>query len=322
MGKSGLKVSEIALGSWMTYGDSLKTKESAICISQAIEESINFFDTADSYANGEAERVLGECLKEYDRKDLVVSTKVFWETGDGPNDSGLGRKHVTESIDRSLERLGMNYVDIYYCHHFDRFTPLQEIILTMTNLIDEGKILYWGTSVWTAHQIERVCGIAKNLGAIPPIVEQPRYNMIDRYIEQNVLDAINYNNMGLVTWSSLMYGVLTGKYNQNIPDKSRFANLKRSYETLKDQFPLEKVKQLTEIALSNDVTMAQLALAWILRLDEVSAVLTGASNPEQIKTNVGAVNVTLTNDTLTQIEKILQNKPETAFPYNTNAQMT
>lgn len=318
VGHSGLKVSEIALGSWITFGGQINKEQSIACLEKAHETGINFIDTADIYAAGKAEEVVGSYIKDLDRKDVVLSSKVFWPTGKGPNDSGSGRKHVLESIEASLQRLNTDYLDIYFCHHYDLHTPLEETVLAMTNLIERGKILYWGTSVWRAHQIERVCGIARDLGAIPPIVEQPRYNMLDRRIERDVLDALSHNKMGLTTWSSLHYGLLTGKYVDGIPPGSRVEKNENFKKITESEDDAAKVRKLVELAAELELPMSNLALAWILREPTVSAAITGASRPEQIEMNVQATEVSLDKDTLARIEEILANKPEITYPYNTN----
>ncbi len=314
VGRTGLRISEIGIGAWLTYGNKLEKEQSHKCLTAAIDAGINFIDIADVYARGNAEKIVGSFIKDYERSDLVISSKVFWPMSDNINNRGLSRKHIMESIDKSLQRLGTDYIDIYYCHRFDWHSSLEETVLAMTDLIEAGKILYWGTSVWTAHQLERAVRVAKELGARPPVVAQPRYNMLDRYIEMYVLDTARYNGIGITPWSPLMYGILTGKYNEGIPEGSRAS----WNENLKKQLTpevIEKVKKLTEIAKELDITMSQLALAWILRLPEISSAITGATKPEHVKTNVGASDVKLDADTLNRIEEILQNKPEIPSPY-------
>ncbi len=314
VGKTGLKVSEIAVGAWLTYGGKLDVEASHACLKEAVEQGINFIDIADIYARGKAEEVVGQFLKEHERSDFVISSKVFWPMSDNINDRGLSRKHIMESIDKSLRRLGTDYLDIYYCHRFDWNTSLEETVLAMTDLIEQGKILYWGTSVWEAHLLERVVRVAKELGARPPVVEQPRYNMLDRYIELHVLDTVRYNGMGLTPWSPLHYGILTGKYNDGIPEGSRASWNEGTRRALTEE-NLEKVRKLTDIANELDITMSQLALAWVLRLPEISAAITGATKPEHVRTNARASDVSLSSDVLNQIEQILQNKPVHHGPY-------
>jgi len=311
LGKYGMRVSEVSLGAWTTYGASVDDQKAHEIIHKALELGVNFIDNADVYATGKAEQVVGEALAgdTYDRKNLVLSSKVFWPMTENPNDSGLSRKHIMDSIYGTLERYDQDYLDIYYCHRFDWKTPLRETIETMDDLISEGLIRYWGTSVWSAANIERAMGIAKEIGAKPPAVEQPRYNMLDRYIELEVMESAKYHGIGITPWSPLQYGILTGKYNDGIPEGSRLDKNERFQDNLTDEV-LEKVTKLTEIAEDLGITMSQLALAWILRRDEISSVITGATKISHIESNVGASEVDLSDDTLQQIEEILDNKPQ------------
>ncbi|MHA2246237.1 MAG: aldo/keto reductase family protein [Candidatus Hodarchaeales archaeon] len=313
VGKTGLKISEISLGAWLTYGGSQDKDNSRECVNKAIEHGINFIDIADGYSGGNAERIIGELIQEenYNRKDLVISSKVFWPMSKGVNDRGLSRKHIMESIDGTLDRLNTGYIDIYFCHRFDRYTPLEETIRTMSDLIDRGLIHYWGTSVWTAVQLERAFWMAKNLGCHPPVVEQPQYHMLNRYIEtpQGVMETCKRNGMGIVCFSPLCQGVLTGKYNEGVPEQSRGATT----EWLKwDLTPanIEKVKQLQPIADKLEIQMSQLALAWILRRDEMNCAITGATKPQHIASNIQASGLKLDQGTLNKIEEILNNKPD------------
>ena len=312
VGKTGLKISEISLGSWITYGGSLDKDSSKLCVKKAIDLGINFVDIADVYARGEAEKVIGDILKEenYNRQDLVISSKVFWPMSDNINDRGLSRKHIRESIDNTLDRLQTDYLDIYFCHRFDHHTPLEETIKALSELVEQGYVHYWGTSVWPAVQLERAVGIAKNLGLHPPLVEQPRYNMLDRFIELDVMETCKRNGIGIVCWSPLAQGILTGKYNEGVPEGSRGATtswLKREL-TSKN---IEKVKKLQNIAVSLEVEIEQLALAWILRREEISCAITGATKPEHVESNVKASEIRLEEDIIGQIEEMLNNKPRT-----------
>ncbi|MFX0016270.1 MAG: aldo/keto reductase family protein [Promethearchaeota archaeon] len=313
VGSTGLKISEISLGSWLTYGGSQDKEASREIVVKAIEHGINFIDIADVYSGGNAEKVIGEIIQEenYNRKDLVISSKAFWPMSKGVNDKGLSRKHIMESIEGTLDRLNTDYLDIYFCHRFDRYTPLEETIQAMSNLVDRGVIHYWGTSVWTAVQLERAYWMAKSLGCHPPVVEQPQYHMLNRYIEipQGVIETCRHNGMGIVCFSPLCQGVLTGKYNDGVPSESRGA----STDWLKwDLNPenIEKVKQLQPIADYLNVQMSQLALAWILRHEEISCAITGATKPQHVESNVQASGLKLDNKTINQIEEILNNKPE------------
>lgn len=311
VGKTGLKISEISIGAWLTYGGSEDKESSKLCITKAIDLDINFIDNADVYARGKAEEVIGEILidENYDRKDLVLSSKVFWPMSDGVNDRGLSRKHIMESIDRTLDRLQTDYLDIYFCHRFDRYTPLEETIRTMSDLIDLGVVHYWGTSVWPAVQLERAVWMAKDLGCHPPLVEQPRYNMLDRYIERDIMETCQRNGIGIVCWSPLAGGLLTGKYNEGVPEGSRGATTKLLQREMTDT-NISKIKQLQPIADNLEVALGQLALAWILHREEMSCVITGATRPEHVESNVKASEVTLDNDILNQVEEILDNKPQ------------
>jgi voltage-dependent potassium channel beta subunit len=317
VGKTGLKISEISLGAWLTYGGSVEKNQSKLCVTKAIESGINFIDIADVYARGEAEKVVGEIISEenYKRSDLVISSKVFWPMSDDINDRGLSRKHISESIEKSLDRLETNYLDIYFCHRYDRYTPLEETIRAMSDLVDQGLIHYWGTSVWPAVQLERVVWMAKELGCHPPVIEQPRYNMLDRFIERDVIETCQRNGMGIVCWSPLAQGILTGKYNQGKPEGSRGATTKWLDRELMPE-NIEKVKKIQLLAEEIDITVSQLALAWILRRDEMSAAITGATKSEQVESNVKASDINLSKETLQSIEEILNNKPKTHPIYN------
>lgn len=317
VGKTGLKISEISLGAWLTYGGSVAKNQSKLCVTKAIECGINFIDIADVYARGEAEKVVGKIISEenYRRSDLVISSKVFWPMSDDINDRGLSRKHISESIEKSLDRLETNYLDIYFCHRYDRYTPLEETIRAMSDLVDQGLVHYWGTSVWPAVQLERAVWMAKELGCHPPVIEQPRYNMLDRFIERDVMETCKRNGLGIVCWSPLAQGILTGKYNQGKPEGSRGATTKWLDRELTPE-NIEKVKKLQTLAEESDITVSQLALAWILRRDEMSAAIIGATKPEQVVSNVKAADVSLSKETLQSIEEILNNKPKTHPIYN------
>ncbi|MFW9929322.1 MAG: aldo/keto reductase family protein [Candidatus Thorarchaeota archaeon] len=320
MGKYGLKLSEVSLGGWLTYGNTVEQPDAFKCIHQAFENGVNFIDVADIYARGKAEEVVGKVLKEENqpRKNLVVSSKVFWPMTENPNDVGLSRKHIMDSIDSTLERLGLDYLDIYFCHRYDYDTPLEETILAMDDLIRSGKIHYWGTSVWSPKQLERAYGLAKELGAHPPAVEQPRYNMLDRFIELELFETVKYHGMGIVVWSPLAQGLLTGKYNNGIPDDSRAKKkdfMKFLEHDLNNTETMNKLNQLGEVANELNIKMSQLALAWILHNEEISSVITGATKPNQVQENVKSVDVTLKKETIDKLENILGNKPVFHGPY-------
>ncbi len=309
LGKSGLKVSEIALGAWITIGNQIDEKISSDLIHAAYDQGINFFDNADAYANGQAEIVMGKAIKDLPREALVLSSKVFWPTMPGPNGRGLSRKHMTESLNASLKRMEVDYLDIYYCHRYDPDTPVEEVVFTMNTFVHQGKILYWGTSEWEASQITHARGLARQFNLIPPVVEQPQYNMFHRKrVEEEITPICREFGIGLTTWSPLYYGILTGKYNDGIPEGSRASldNMSWIRDRITDD-KVEKVKSLTALANELEITTAQLAIAWLLRRKEVSAVITGATRLEQLDENLLAAEALekLTDDVLERIEIVI-----------------
>jgi len=314
MGRSGLKLSEISLGAWVTFGSQVDEKTAIDLIHAAYDQGINFFDNADVYAGGEAEVLMGRAIRGLPREALVLSSKVFWPTMPGPNGRGLSRKHVMESVHASLKRMQVEYFDLYFCHRYDPDTPVEEVVWVMNDLIRQGKILYWGTSEWEPHQIMEAIGVARALNLIGPSVEQPQYNMFHRKRVENFLAPVCRDyGIGLTTFSPLYFGILSGKYNEGIPAGSRASM--ESMAWLRDLITPERiaiVRQLTELASELDATTAQLAIAWILRRKEVSAVITGASSLEQMDENLGAAEIAekLDDDLLERIENILGNFPE------------
>ena len=315
MGKSGLKISEIAIGAWLTYGHSVEAKTAEAIIKKAIDLGVNFVDIADIYAKGKAEEVVGRAIQGFQRSDLVISSKVFWPMSDDVNDRGLSRKHIMESIDKSLRRIGTDYLDIYFCHRFDPDTEVEEVVRAMDDLVHQGKVLYWGTSVWSAAEIERAVGDARSLKAYWPAVEQPRYNMIDRHIEPDVMAVCRHYGLGLTVWSPLAQGLLTGKYNDGVPKNSR-GDVTPWLEEDLTPANIEKAKKLATLAGKLDITLSQLALAWILRRPEITCAITGATRVEQLEENVIAADVVLTEGTLTEIETILDNDPNKRLETN------
>lgn len=311
LGRSSLKVSAISLGAWLTFGGTEDIEVTQACIKTALEQGINFLDLADVYAGGEAERVVGQAIRDLgvSRHHLVLSSKVFWPMSGDVNDRGLSRKHLMESVEGSLRRLGVDYLDLYFCHRFDPETPLDEVVRAMDDLVHQGKILYWGTSVWTAAQIEAAVGTAMRFNAYLPQVEQPRYNMLDRHIEPEILPTVVKNGMGVVVFSPLAQGLLTGKYNTGIPDGTRAAN-SRWLERDMTESNVEKVRRLSALAEEMGITVAQLALAWVLRWPEISSAITGATKPQHVQANVVAAGIRLTDDVLAEIEQILENAPK------------
>ncbi len=310
LGRSGLKVSEISLGSWVTFGTQVDEKKAVSLLQAAYEHGINYFDNADIYADGKAEIIMGQAIKELPRTELVLSSKVFWPTSTGPNGRGLSRKHVMESVHASLKRMNVDYLDLYFCHRYDPDTPIEEVVRTMNILIQQGKILYWGTSEWEASQVTRAYGIARQYNLIPPTMDQPQYNLLHRKrVEDQLMPLCRELGIGLTTFSPLAYGILTGKYNEGIPEGSR-ASLE-NYGWVRDRITperIERVKKLQSIAKDLGVTSGQLAIAWILRRKEVSTVITGASHPEQLDENLGAAEIVdkLDNDLLERIDAAVE----------------
>jgi voltage-dependent potassium channel beta subunit len=309
LGKTGLKVSEISLGSWLTYGGYVEEKKATAAIHEAYNVGINFFDTANVYRNGEAEKTVGRALKRYSRESYVLATKVFWPMGDGPNDRGLSRKHILEQCHASLKRLDTDYIDIYYCHRYDEETPIEETLRALDDLVRQGKVMYVGVSEWTATQMKEALNTADRFLLDRIVVNQPQYNMFARSIEQEVIPFAEANGIGQVVWSPLAQGVLTGKYltNNDFPENSR-ASHPEAYKTMKGYLkeePLAIAKRLAAVAKKADMTLPQLALAWILRQPNVASAIIGASKPEQIKENVQASGVTLEKDLVDEIEIVL-----------------
>ncbi|KUP25714.1 aldo/keto reductase family protein [Paenibacillus sp. DMB5] len=309
LGNTGLKVSEIGLGSWLTYGTAAEQKAADECVAAAFECGINFFDTANAYNRGEGEKAIGAALRPYKRSDYVLSTKVFFPMGDGVNDRGLSRKHIMEQCEASLRRLGTDYIDVYFCHRFDQDTPVEETLRALDDLTAQGKILYAAVSEWSAAQIAAASGISRRLNLRPLASNQPIYNMFERYIEQEVLEASREAGLGQVVFSPLAQGILTGKYKpgQQAPAGTRGADdsvngVIRSY--LRDDV-LGVVAQLDEVAAGLGVKLSQLALAWVLRQPGVSSALIGASKPAQVQENAQAVDIVLQPDTLETIDRIL-----------------
>lgn len=312
LGKAGIKVSEISLGTWLTYGKSVEKETAKACFKVAYEQGINFFDTADIYAYGESEKVVGEIIQDFNRSELVLGTKVFFPMSKNPNNRGLSRKHIMASCEASLKRLKTDYIDLYQCHRYDTETELEETISAMDDLVKQGKILYWGVSQWSAVQICDAAHLSRFHNKTKPVSNQPVYNMLNRSLEVDVMSLCEREGMGLVVWSPLAEGVLTGKYSKgHIPSNSRASN-DQSNIFIKNRLTedkLNKVDQLVPIAKDLGLTMAQLALAWCLRRPELSSVITGASRVEQVLDNVKASGVVIPQDVLDTIDEILDNEP-------------
>ncbi|MEM6674045.1 MAG: aldo/keto reductase family protein [Planctomycetota bacterium] len=303
MGRTGLRLSSVSLGGWLTLGGSVDASTSHAIVRAAIEEGINFIDLADVYSKGEAERVVGQAIADRDRSSLVLSSKVFGRMGDGPNDRGLSRKHVIESCDASLARLGTDYLDLYFCHRADPETPLEETVRAMDDLVRRGKVHYWGTSVWPVELLDEAHDLCERRGFDPPLVEQPQYSLLERGIEERVLPTAERLGMGLVVWSPLAGGLLTGKYDDGVPDGSRGAETEWLAEKLTDA-TREKLVAFSSIARELDVTPAQLAIAWILAKDAISSVILGATRPEHVRDNVRAAELELDGEVLRRVEAI------------------
>ena len=309
LGKYGVKVSEVSLGSWLTYGGATENETATRCIEKAYDLGINFFDTANAYARGKSEEVVGRALAAYPRDSYFLATKVYFPMGDGPNDKGLSRKHVFEQCHASLKRLGTDYVDLYQCHRYDTATPLEETLTALDDLARQGKILYAGVSEWSAGQIAHAVDYVRGAGLHPLVSNQPYYNMLGRGIEKEVIPLCEREGLGQVVFSPLAQGVLTGKYKpgQARPQNSRAADPSQNMfmgDNLSDAV-LTKVQKLGPIAEGAGLTMSQMALAWCLRQKNVSSVIIGASRPEQVEDNAAASGKTLSSDVLAAIDEAL-----------------
>jgi aryl-alcohol dehydrogenase-like predicted oxidoreductase len=309
LGGSGVKVSEISLGSWLTYGGSVAEEQARACIHKAYELGINFFDTANVYMRGAAEEIVGRALKDFERDSYFLATKVYFPMGEGPNDSGLSRKHVTEQCHASLRRLRVDYVDLYQCHRYDEDTPLEETLRALDDLVRQGKVLYVGVSEWTAEQIADALRLAREMNLDRIVANQPRYNMIQRQIEAEIIPLCEREGVGQVVFSPLAQGVLTGKYRPGeAPEKgTRAADPagSRFMQRLMNEEVLSAVDQLRPVAYEAGFTMSQLSLAWVLRHDNVSSAIIGASRPEQVEDNVRAAATTFSPEVASRIDDIL-----------------
>jgi aryl-alcohol dehydrogenase-like predicted oxidoreductase len=309
LGRSGLMVSEISYGNWITHGSQVEEDAAVACVNAALEAGITTFDTADVYAGTRAEAVLGRALKGQRREGLEIFTKVYWPTGDGPNDRGLSRKHIHESINGSLRRLGTDYVDLYQAHRFDHETPLEETMRAFDDLVRAGKVLYVGVSEWDADQIRRAVEIADRMGFDRLVSNQPQYSMLYRVIEAEVVPTSVELGLGQVVWSPIAQGVLTGKYlpGQPPPAGSRATDPTSGHftERLRTDAILTAVQNLRPLAEQAGLSMAQLAVAWVLQHDFVSSAIVGATRPEQVRDNVGASGVRLEDDLMAAIDTVL-----------------
>jgi voltage-dependent potassium channel beta subunit len=309
LGRSGLKISEITYGNWLTHGAQIDQDTATACVNAALDEGITTFDTADVYAAGKAESALGVALKGQRREGLEIFTKVYWPTGDGVNDRGLSRKHIMESCEASLKRLGTDYVDLYQAHRFDYEAPVDEVIRAFDDLIRQGKVLYVGVSEWKAGQIREAVTMQQELGYDRFVSSQPEYSMLWRVIEPEVVPTCRELGLSQIVWSPMAQGVLSGKYlpGQQAPAGSR-ATTEDGPEMMEDYLSddvLGKVQQLRSVAEDAGLSMAQLAIAWVLQNDNVAAALVGASQPEQIRDNVGASGVVLEPELMKRIDEAL-----------------
>lgn len=311
LGKYGVKLSEISLGSWLTFGSAVENKTAVECVSSALECGINFFDTADVYSKGEAEKTFGKVLfKELDvrRDDLFVATKCYFPMSGKPNDQGLSRKHIFESVHNSLKRLKTEYIDLMQCHRFDQYTPLEETCRAFNDLIIQGKILYWGVSEWSAENIEAAVQVCEKHNLHKPVSNQPQYNIIRPQIETNGVIAVSEKyGLGQVVWSPLAQGLLTGKYSGGeIPKNSRAANSKMNV-FLKDRIEkdvVDKVDKLKTAADEIGVTLAQFSLAWCLRTPNVTSAIIGATRKKQVEENCKAVEIVFTDELENKVKEI------------------
>jgi voltage-dependent potassium channel beta subunit len=309
LGHAGLKVSAVSLGAWTTYGGSVKDLALITdIVKTAHEGGINFFDNADAYARGEGEKTMAQVMENLTipRHHLVLSTKVYWPMSDVITDRGLSRKHVHESIDLSLERMETDYVDIYFAHRYDPETPMEEIVEAFSDVVRSGRALYWGTSEWSGAQIAEAHTLAKAHGLVAPVVEQPQYSLLHRErVEQEILPVTHGKGIGLVVWSPLAMGVLTGKYDQGMPEGARMTVNENFRGRLLTEANIAKVRALQPIASDLGITRSQLALAWALRQPGVSSVITGATAVAQIEETLKAAEVTLDDATLTRIAEVM-----------------
>ncbi|CAB4945161.1 unannotated protein [freshwater metagenome] len=309
LGHSGLKVSEISYGNWVTHGSQVEEDAAIACVNAALEVGITTFDSADVYAAGRAEDIMGRALQGQRRESLEIFTKVYWPTGAGPNDVGLSRKHIHESINASLRRLRTDYVDLYQAHRFDHQTPLEETMRAFDDLVRAGKVLYVGVSEWDADQIRRAVEIADRMGFDRLISNQPQYSMLYRVIEAEVVPASVELGLGQIVWSPVAQGILTGKYlpGEPPPAGSRATDPNNAHFTtwLRTDEILSAVQALKPLAEKAGLTMAQLAIAWVLQHDFISSAIIGATRPEQVRDNVVASGVTLEPEIMAAIDTVL-----------------
>jgi voltage-dependent potassium channel beta subunit len=329
LGRSGLRVSALSFGAWVTFGYQADTDRALKLMTAAYDHGVNFFDNAEEYAGGMAETIMGKVLKKtgWKRSDIVLSTKLFWG-GDGPNDQGLSMKHIIEGANASLKRMQVEYVDLIFCHRPDRHTPVEETVRAMNLLISQGKAFYWGTSEWSASRIMDAWHFARQNNLIPPLMEQPEYNMFRRHrVEVEYQSLYSSIGLGTTVFSPLASGILTNKYSSGIPDDSRLALshyewLKKQSESREGKEKIEKTAKLNNIAGELGISLSRMAIAWCLKNPAVSTVITGASKPEQVKENMNALSdiPLLDDEVMEKIELILDNKPRPEKDHRSNWQ--
>lgn len=317
LGSAGARVSEVALGSWLTFGSSVDQETTTRCTRRALELGVNFIDTADVYMRGEAERVLGKALEGVPRRSVFIGTKSFWPTGEGPNDRGLSRKHVFEALHDSLRNLRTEYVDLLQCHRYDPDTPLPEVVRAMDDLIRQGKVHYWGVSCWTAAQIADACRTADLMGAPRPVSNQPPFNLLDRSVEAEIVPVSIREGLGHVVFSPLAQGVLSGKYRGGkVPPGSRAADEKRGVWMKKymEEEPRKRVAAFCALADEAGVPPARLALAWVLSRPGMTSAIFGATRVEQVEENAAAVEVSVDGDLARRLDELFPPPPAPAAP--------
>ena len=324
MGKTGLRLSALSFGSWVTFSNQVDEDLATNLMKTAYDAGVNFFDNAEVYASGESERIMGKALKRlgWSRDSWCVSSKVFWG-GELPTQRGLNRKHIFDACHAALKRLQVDYLDIFFCHRPDFHTPVEETVRAMNDLISQGKVMYWGTSEWNGRQLMEAYGAARSLNLVPPSVEQPQYNLLTRdKLEADFLDVFERTGMGTTTWSPLASGLLTGKYNDGIPEGSRmelkgYEWLRKMVESDEGRRKLEKAKALGELAKDLGISQARMSIAWCLKNPNVSTVILGASRVEQLEENLEAINdlPLFTDEVMERIEEIASNKPRLPIDY-------
>jgi voltage-dependent potassium channel beta subunit len=308
VGRWGVKVSSVGLGSWLTYGGNVEEATARACMERAYELGVTFFDTANVYARGRAEEVVGRTIAGWRRDSIVLATKVYFQMGDGPNDRGLSRKHIFEQCHLSLKRLNVDYVDLYQCHRYDKNAPLEETASAMNDLVRQGKILYWGVSEWNADQIASAVMLCRARGWAEPVSNQPQYSALWRRIEERVLPVCAEYGLGSVVWSPLAQGILTGKYTESAKPPAGTRAAGKSADMMEDYFTqpvLDAVQKLKPLAKEANASVGQLALAWCLRRPEISSVIVGATKPEHVDDNVAAADLDVDPAIFARMDAIL-----------------